>query len=72
MNCLPKGKNVVKKPIIWKKEWPSVNDLVVGTVTRVERHGAYVSLDEYLRKEGLIHISEVKEYTFKLPSLCKE
>ncbi len=59
MSYLPKGKKVVKQPSFWKKEWPSVNDLVVGTVARVERHGAYVSLDEYSGKEGLIHISEI-------------
>ncbi|MFX0139119.1 MAG: translation initiation factor IF-2 subunit alpha, partial [Candidatus Hodarchaeota archaeon] len=56
---MPKGKKVVKQPSFWKKEWPGVNELVVGTVTRVERHGAYVALDEYSEKEGLIHISEI-------------
>ena len=59
MSYVPKGKKVVKEPKFWKKEWPGVSDLVIGTVTRVERHGAYVSLDEYSGKEGLIHISEI-------------
>lgn len=59
MSYLPKGKRVVKQPSFWEKEWPSVNDLIVGTVTRVERHGAYVNLDEYSGREGLIHISEI-------------
>ena len=42
-----------------KKEWPEVGEMVIGTVVRVERHGAYVNLEEYEDKEGLIHVSEV-------------
>jgi len=56
---VPKGKSVVKKPSFWEKEWPNVGELVIGTVIRVEKHGAYVRLDEYSKKEGLIHISEI-------------
>jgi len=40
-------------------EWPEVGDVVVVTVQRVESYGAYVSLDEYSNKEGLLHISEI-------------
>lgn len=40
-------------------EWPEVGDLVVATVVRVVGHGAYVTLDEYNNKEGLLHISEI-------------
>ena len=40
-------------------ELPEVGDLVVTTVLRVESYGAYVSLDEYKDKEGLLHISEI-------------
>ncbi len=40
-------------------EWPEVGDFVVTTVLRVESYGAYVSLDEYKDKEGLLHISEI-------------
>ncbi|HEY9207204.1 MAG TPA: translation initiation factor IF-2 subunit alpha [Candidatus Methanoperedens sp.] len=39
--------------------WPEEGDLVVCTVKRVTDFGAFVELDEYGRKEGLIHISEV-------------
>ena len=39
--------------------WPEESDLVVCTVKRVTDFGAFVELDEYGRKEGLIHISEV-------------
>ena len=40
-------------------EWPEVGYLVIATVKRVESYGAYVELDEYESKEGLLHISEI-------------
>jgi translation initiation factor 2 subunit 1 len=40
-------------------EWPEVGYLVITTVKRVESYGAYVGLDEYGAKEGLLHISEI-------------
>jgi translation initiation factor 2 subunit 1 len=42
-----------------RKKWPEVNELVVCTVSNVVDFGAFVKLDEYEGKEGLIHISEV-------------
>jgi len=42
-----------------RPEWPEVGELVVATVRRVESYGAYVSLDEYSEREGLLHISEI-------------
>lgn len=39
--------------------WPEVGFLVIATVKRVESYGAYVGLDEYGGKEGLLHISEI-------------
>jgi len=39
--------------------WPEPGSLVVCTVTQVVDFGAFVSLDEYAGKQGLIHISEV-------------
>lgn len=42
-----------------KSEWPEIGELVVATVIRLEKHGAYVTLDEYGNKEGLLHISEI-------------
>lgn len=40
-------------------ELPEVGELVVASVKRLESYGAYVSLDEYEGKEGLLHISEI-------------
>ncbi len=39
--------------------WPEEDELVVCTVKKVTDFGAFVELDEYGHKEGLIHISEV-------------
>lgn len=40
-------------------EWPREGDVLMCTVQKVERFGAFLSLDEYGGKEGFIHISEV-------------
>ncbi len=42
-----------------RPEWPEVGDLVVATVKSIVGHGAYISLDEYGDREGLLHISEI-------------
>jgi len=42
-----------------RREWPKVGELVVATVETITNYGAYVSLDEYGGKEGLLHISEI-------------
>ena len=42
-----------------ENEYPDVGDLVIATVVRVVDYGAYVRLDEYQGKEGMIHISEI-------------
>ncbi len=41
------------------KEWPERNELVIGTVTRVNPFSAFIALEEYGNKEGMVHISEV-------------
>lgn len=46
---------MVRKP----NEWPERGELIVGTVLRVNPFSAFISLDEYGGKEGMIHISEV-------------
>jgi translation initiation factor 2 subunit 1 len=40
-------------------DWPEVGYVVIATVKRVESYGAYVVLDEFGNKEGLLHISEI-------------
>jgi len=42
-----------------KSEWPSVEELVLCTVKKIFAQGAFVSLDEYGGKEGMVHISEI-------------
>ncbi len=42
-----------------REGWPEPGDLLVCTVTQVVDFGAFVALDEYAGKQGLIHISEV-------------
>lgn len=41
------------------KEFPEEGDLIIATVTKVMPYGAFVKLDEYADREGLIHVSEV-------------
>jgi len=42
-----------------KTALPEVGEFVVATVIRIAPYGAYVTLDEYNKVEGLVHISEV-------------
>jgi translation initiation factor 2 subunit 1 len=42
-----------------REGWPEPGELVVCTVDQVVDFGAFVILDEYANKRGLIHISEV-------------
>jgi len=42
-----------------KEEFPESGDLVIATVKAIAPYGAYVTLDEYNNKEGLLHTSEV-------------
>jgi len=43
----------------YRSEWPSVEELVMCTVTKIFAQGAFVTLDEYGGKEGMVHLSEV-------------
>ncbi len=42
-----------------REEWPEKDELVVCTVDELKTFGAFVKLEEYRGKEGLIHISEI-------------
>ena len=42
-----------------RRRLPEIGEFVVGTISRVENHGAYAILYEYEKREGMNHISEV-------------
>lgn len=42
-----------------KRDWPEKDELVMCTVKEVFNQGAYLVLDEYGGKEGMVHISEI-------------
>ena len=42
-----------------RPEFPEEGELVVGTVTSIRNFGAFVTLDEYAKREAFIHLSEV-------------
>lgn len=42
-----------------KREWPEEDELVMATVKKVFDQGAYLTLNEYGDKEGMVHISEI-------------
>lgn len=42
-----------------KKKLPEVGEIVIGTVKRVDKFGAYISLDEYENADAFIHVSEI-------------
>lgn len=41
------------------QELPEAGEIVIATVTKVSDHGAYVTLDEYNKVQGFLHISEI-------------
>jgi translation initiation factor 2 subunit 1 len=42
-----------------REEWPERGELVVCTVQTLENFGAFVALEDYEGKEGLIHIAQI-------------
>ncbi len=46
-------------PPLQKPEWPERGELVLATVKKVTDYGAYVTLEEYNDKEGLLHRNEI-------------
>ncbi len=45
--------------LLKKQGFPEENELVMCTVTKVQYHSVFATLDEYENKSGMIHISEV-------------
>jgi translation initiation factor 2 subunit 1 len=41
------------------QELPEIGEIVIATVSKVSDHGAYVTLDEYNKVQGFLHISEI-------------
>lgn len=48
-----------------KVTFPSKDELVVATITKVQNYGAFAKLEEYANCEGMIHISEVSSRWIK-------
>ncbi|MBS3815468.1 MAG: translation initiation factor IF-2 subunit alpha [Hadesarchaea archaeon] len=42
-----------------RADWPEEDELVMCTVKKVFDQGAYLTLDEYDDKEGMVHVSEI-------------
>ncbi|OYT53211.1 MAG: translation initiation factor IF-2 subunit alpha [Candidatus Altiarchaeales archaeon ex4484_2] len=40
-------------------EYPESGEIVIGTVENIFKQGAFVTLDEYNNKRGMLHISEI-------------
>lgn len=45
--------------LLKKKGYPKENELVLCTVTAVQFHSVFVTLDEYGNRSGMVHISEI-------------
>jgi len=45
--------------LIAKNSYPEKSDLAICTVTKIQYNSIFVTLDEYSKKQGLIHISEI-------------
>ena len=40
-------------------ELPEVGEIIVATIAKIGRHGAYATLDEYNDVQGFLHVSEI-------------
>lgn len=49
----------------YRRQYPEVGELVVGTVKRIEEHGAYITLDEYGGVEAYVPINEILQSWFR-------
>ena len=45
--------------LIRKQDYPERSDLVICTVAKIQFNSIFVRLDEYEKKQGIIHISEI-------------